>query len=91
LYTAGLESGDLITHLDGKPFTAEAYQAMQENKKPGATVVVEYTQMGSAKQANVLLIEDPTLRVVPFEALNRPVTEQMKTFRQKWLESKVKP
>jgi predicted metalloprotease with PDZ domain len=91
LYKAGLESGDLITHLDGKPFTAEAYQAMQEDKKPGATVVVEYTQMGSAKQANVLLIEDPTLRVVPFEALNRPVTEQMKTFRQNWLESKVKP
>jgi predicted metalloprotease with PDZ domain len=89
LYKAGLESGDLITHLNGKAFSAEAYQAMQAEKKPGEAVRIQYVQMGIPKQSDVILIEDPTLQVVTFEELNRPVTQQIKTFRQNWLESKV--
>jgi predicted metalloprotease with PDZ domain len=89
LYNAGLEGGDVITHLDGKLFTAEAYQALQSEKKPGEQVSLQYVQMGMQKQSNVILIEDPTLQIVPFEKLNQPVTEPIKKFRQNWLESKV--
>jgi predicted metalloprotease with PDZ domain len=89
LYKAGLESGDLITHLNGRPFTAESYQAIQAEKKPGEAVRIQYVQMGIPRQSDVILIEDPTLQVVTFEELNRPVTQQIKAFRQSWLESKV--
>jgi predicted metalloprotease with PDZ domain len=89
LYKAGLENGDLITQLDGKPFTAEAYQILQTEKKPGDVVSIQYLQMGTPKQGNVTLTEDPTLQVVLFEEINRPVTEQIQEFRRNWLESKV--
>jgi hypothetical protein len=62
---------------------------MQAEKKPGEAVRIQYVQMGIPKQSDVILIEDPTLQVVTFEELNRPVTQQIKTFRQNWLESKV--
>lgn len=90
LYEAGLESGDIITHLDGKPFTTETYQALQAEKKSGDVVSIRYVQMGVLKEGKLTLTEDPTLQVVTFEELNKPVSGQIKTFRQKWLESKVK-
>jgi predicted metalloprotease with PDZ domain len=90
LYKAGLESGDNITHLNGNVFTAEAYQALQAEKKPGDEVSIRYIQMGTPKEGKVTLIEDLTWQVVTYEEINLPITTQIKNFRQNWLESKVK-
>ncbi|MDO1450018.1 PDZ domain-containing protein [Rhodocytophaga aerolata] len=90
LYKAGLESGDIITHLNGNVFTAEAYQDLQAEKKPGDEVSIRYIQMGTPKEGKVTLIEDPTWQVVTYEEINLPITTQITNFRQNWLASKAK-
>jgi predicted metalloprotease with PDZ domain len=86
LYVAGLDAGDLITSLDGKPLGSDSvYQALKAGHKPGDQIAVEYQSRGGSHSATITAAEDPRLEVVTYEEAGMPVTDAMKKFRADWL------
>ncbi len=58
LYEAGLETGDMITAIDGKPVsTAEAFSQLIDSKKPGDEIPVRFISRGIAIEAKIKIIE----------------------------------
>jgi predicted metalloprotease with PDZ domain len=88
LYLAGLESGDIITNMDGKKPTQEHYQVLLQQKKPGDSITLNYIQLGKEKQATVKLGTDEATNIILYEEAGMPVTDQIKAFRKSWLGSK---
>ncbi|HLU25049.1 MAG TPA: PDZ domain-containing protein [Longimicrobiales bacterium] len=90
LYEAGVTQGDRILTLDGRQVTGEdVVAAVLAARKPGDRVPVEYEQRGRRVRAELVLTEDPTLEVVPFEDAGRPVTAEIRAFREAWLGSRA--
>ncbi|WP_114781467.1 M61 family metallopeptidase [Botryobacter ruber] len=90
LYKAGLERGDLITEVDGVKVTSEVVlDKVLSRHKPGDTVPVTFQRLGETRTTNLTLDEVPTLELVLYEAIGKPVTPAIKAFRQAWLGSKV--
>jgi predicted metalloprotease with PDZ domain len=59
LYQAGLDRGDLITTLDGKPFTSDSvWTGIRATRKAGDQVAVEYTSRGVKRSASITLASD---------------------------------
>lgn len=86
LYVAGLDAGDLITTLDGKPLGSDSvYQALKAGHEPGDQIAVEYQSRGASHRATITAAEDPRLEVVTYEEAGMPVTDAMKKFRSDWL------
>ena len=89
LYQAGLDDGDRITTLDGKPFTSDSvWTAIEASRKPGEQILVEYLSRGVSRNSSITLTNDPRLEIVSFETAGKPVTEAMRTFRAEWLGAK---
>ena len=90
MYKAGLDRGDKILSLDGQTIKVAAdIQSVFDRHKPGDTVVIEFEQRGVKKSAQITFLEDPQIEVVPFEAIGRELTTEMKTLRAAWLNSLV--
>lgn len=88
LYDAGLDRGDLILTLDGRPLTADSvYQAVKAAHKPGDVVPVTYLAYGRESMVHVKLMADDRVEVVTYEDAARPVTDAMHKFRREWLGS----
>jgi predicted metalloprotease with PDZ domain len=86
LYDAGLDRGDRITALDGRPITsADDLQAVLRSHPPGDVIPVEFVQREAAKTASLTLVVDPSLEVVPYEDAGLEVTDAMRQFREAWL------
>ncbi len=86
LYLAGLDAGDVITALDGKPLGSDSlYQAVKTAHKPGDQIEVQYQSRGTGHSATITMVEDPRLEVVTYEEAGMPVTDEMKKFRDGWL------
>ncbi|MCB2408300.1 M61 family metallopeptidase [Hymenobacter lucidus] len=91
LYQAGLDREDVLQKIDGQRLSsAKAVQDLLATHKPGDALPVEYRTRGGLRTAQVTLAEDPTLEVVPYETVKRPVTKAMKKFRADWLGGKAK-
>ncbi|QHT65965.1 M61 family metallopeptidase [Rhodocytophaga rosea] len=88
LYLAGMESGDIILSIDGAKPTQENYKALLQQKKPGDTLSIVFSQMGKEKQTSVKLGTDEAMNIVLYEEAGMQVTEQIKSFRKSWLGSK---
>lgn len=87
---AGVAEGDRILAIDGQPVTGVAFvQAAAGFMSPGDTVEVRYVQAGEMRTGAMVLTEDPTIEVVTFEEAGRPLTAQVRAFREGWLGSKV--
>ncbi len=87
LYDAGLDRGDVIDSLDGRPLTSDSvYQAIKAAHRPGDVVQATVTGRGRHYTVPVTMIVDDRLEVVPYEEAGQPVTEAMQSFRQGWLE-----
>jgi predicted metalloprotease with PDZ domain len=84
-FDAGLEHGDVLTSLDGKPFTAAALK----NRKPGDKVAFEVRHVGGVTASGVLTFgEDPTEHAVTAEAAGSSLSPEQKAFRDAWLGSR---
>jgi predicted metalloprotease with PDZ domain len=89
LYKAGLESGDIITQLDGNAITSEkAYQDYLKTRRPGEPVRIEWIRYGQAGNSTATFAEANQLEVVLYEDAGMQVTRDMQRFRTQWLGSK---
>lgn len=86
LYQAGLDAGDVITLLDGKPLGSDSvYQAIRSAHKPGDQIEVQYQSRGVNRTTSITLVEDPRLEVVTYEEAGMPLSEEARKFREAWL------
>ena len=84
-FEAGLEHDDVLTSIDGKPFTAAALK----NRKPGDKVAFEARHIGGVTARGVLTFaEDPAEQAVLAETSGKPLTPEQKAFREAWLGSR---
>lgn len=90
LYEAGLDRGDVILTLGGRPLGSEAdWQAIKDAHRPGDVIAVEYVGRAGRDSTEVRLVEDPRLEVLTYEEAGLAVTPGMRTFRLTWLGSRA--
>jgi len=90
-FKAGIEEGDVITAVDGKPVGSLAdWQAAVRAHKPGESIAVEFSRHGTTVKTAVSLTEDPTVEVVTLEAQGGTLTADQKKLRDGWLATKRK-
>jgi predicted metalloprotease with PDZ domain len=92
VYDAGIDSGDTIKMIDGKPATAEAWSALS-NRKPGDQVTLVVMRRDGTEVTKTLTVrQDPTAQaIVANETLpGGTLTSEQKAFRDAWLSTRVK-
>jgi predicted metalloprotease with PDZ domain len=90
-YEAGLDVDNVLLTIDGEVLKdVAAVTALTDAHKPGDVLKVIYLYRGEQKTAQLTLIEDPVLEIVPIEKTGGNLTPAMQTFRDKWLTSQVK-
>ena len=90
-YEAGLDVNDELVRLDetGVKNTTDLTNFLQ-GKKPGDKVVVTYKHRDIERHTTLILKEQLTPAIVPFEQMGYPVTDDMKRIRLSWFSSNVK-
>lgn len=90
LYRAGLDRGDTIQRLGGQSLNnGRMLQRLLAGHQPGDSLSISYRSLGEAYTGTVVLAEDPTLRLVPYEDVGRELTPAMQAFRSAWLGSRA--
>jgi predicted metalloprotease with PDZ domain len=83
-FDAGLEGGDVITAVNGKPFEG------MKGRKSGDKVVMEVKRpTGRIVSLTMTLGENPALEAVPVETTGGTLSTEQKAFREAWLGSKA--
>ncbi|RKR81515.1 putative metalloprotease with PDZ domain [Mucilaginibacter gracilis] len=91
IYNAGLDAGDILKKIAGKPVDGSVPLATYlADKKPGDVITIDYQNRTGAHQAQVTLAESPLFEVVTAESAGQTLTKEQQDFRAKWLSSKVK-
>jgi predicted metalloprotease with PDZ domain len=91
LYAAGVEAGDRIVSVDGRPMTSEAaWDAMLAAHHPGDAVPIVWQQRGMQRQGTLTLASAPWLMIETYEHAGLPVSDAQKGFRERWLGSGVR-
>ncbi len=91
LYRAGVDREDVILSLDGRPLNnARELNRILAAHEPGDTLLIKYESLGTVLEKKLVLAEDPTLEMVPYEEAGRELTAAMKRFRKSWLGAKSK-
>ena len=86
-FSAGLEHGDTVVSIGGKPYSATAVK----NWKVGDSVKLDVRRVdGRTVTLTLKLTEDPRLVAVPVESANGTLTAAQKAFRAAWLGSRRK-
>jgi S1-C subfamily serine protease len=89
-YGAGIDRGDLIVSVAGRPVaTPDSLRAVINEHAAGETVPVEFVQRGERKTVQMTLTENPSMEAVTYESAGMPVTPQMRAFREAWLSSRA--
>jgi predicted metalloprotease with PDZ domain len=90
-FNAGLDQGDVIVDVDGKPMAAGVLESALKRKKAGDRLIVTYKRRGgSTGTASIEVKDDPTLELVPIETIGGTLSPDQKAFRDAWLGSKHK-
>ncbi|MDZ7772573.1 MAG: peptidase M61 [Balneolaceae bacterium] len=90
LYEAGLDEGDRLLSLGGRAISdAQVLNRLLASRAPGDTLQVRWTSLGEEYSGELVLAEDPSLEVVPYEDAGRELTEAMRAFRSSWLGSRA--
>ena len=90
LYDAGIDIGDKIISIDGKPLKSmKDLNDVLQLHKPGEQVEIVYSHREEEKKSMINLRENPALSVVTAESGGKTVTDEQKAFRKSWLESKL--
>jgi predicted metalloprotease with PDZ domain len=91
VYKAGLDAGDVILKVDGKDIKDQkGFSDIIADKKPGDKVTVNYKNRTGAHETTITLEENPNFEVVTFEKAGKQLSKEQETFRNNWLQSKVK-
>ena len=91
-FEAGLDQGDVIIDVEGKPMSGGVLQAALKVKKPGDRLTVTIKRRGGATATVALTTkEDPGFDTVPVESAGGTLTPAQKAFREAWLGSRVPP
>jgi predicted metalloprotease with PDZ domain len=86
-FDAGLDQNDVISSIDGKPYSAESLKG----RKPGEKITLEVKRpSGKTATLTATLGEDPALEAVLVEADGGTLTPEQKAFREAWLGSKTR-
>jgi predicted metalloprotease with PDZ domain len=89
-YSAGLDRGDVLLELGGKPIgNARDLANVVASFEPGAQSEIVFTKRHERRRAALVLEQDPTLEVVTFESNGRQVTPEIEAFREAWLSSSL--
>jgi predicted metalloprotease with PDZ domain len=84
-FEAGLEDGDVIVTVEGKPFSLEAIRS----RKPGQRVTLGVRRVdGRMATTSLTFGEDPQLQAVLVEHTGTKVTPAQQAFREAWLGSR---
>lgn len=87
-YAAGIDAGDRIVSIDGRPATRAAWDGIA-GRTPGAIVPLEIVRRDGARQATTVTVgSDPALRLVPIESTGA-LSAAQRAFREAWLGSRV--
>jgi len=90
LYEAGLDIGDQIVSVDGKPTkTIKELNDVLQAHKPGEQVELVYNHRREEKKTNLTFAENPSLTVILLESTGQNLSEGQTAFRKSWLESKT--
>jgi len=90
LYSAGLDSGDVIRVIEGVPVTeADSVIAAIGRGRIGDTLRLAVTRRGGRATIPMILAGSPRYTVMTYERAGMPVTAAMKRFRQAWLGPKA--
>ncbi len=88
LYAAGLDRDDELLAVDGVAVSGRyRLDDAIERRRPGDTVRLTIRRRSTTRELSVVLVEDPTLQLVPAEQTGRPLSPAERDFRQRWLES----
>ena len=87
-YDAGLERDDLIVSVGGAATASVADVDRQVRAgKPGQSLPIVFERRGQQATATLRLVEDPHLEVVLAEDAGKPLSNDQKLFRERWLSS----
>ena len=90
LYASGIERGDRLVSLGGRPVVTEAdVEAVLASRKPGDQVPAVIVGRDGRRETSVTLAESPAVEVVTFESAGMPLSEEAKAFREAWMRSRV--
>lgn len=89
MYAAGIGAGDRLLTLDGQSLAATAdVTRVLAAKQPGDRVRVTWQSRSGERAAELTLVADPRVEVVPFENAGRTPSAAQLAFRERWLASK---
>jgi len=90
MYLAGLDRGDRITTLAGKPVAMSSdVDSIVAAHRPGDTLDVAYESHGLLLTARIALEEDPRMELVPAESAGVAITPGAMENRRRWLASRA--
>lgn len=85
-YRAGLDSGDVITSINNKPFpNGQGFNDFIKQFKVGDTLTVAYIRYGVAKTTEVILQSDPSYTTSMVEDEGQKATKKIIKNRSAWL------
>jgi predicted metalloprotease with PDZ domain len=91
IFEAGLDQGDVILDIGGKPIAGGVVASVLKAHKPGDHIPVSFKRRnGSTGTATITAKEDPSLETVTIESTGAPLTADQKAFRDAWLGSKAR-
>ena len=86
IYNAGLDIDDLILSVGGKAVQKEAdWKAVLAAHKPGDELPIEYEHRGTKISTKMILAENPSLTIVPFEKDGKTAAAEALNLRKQWL------
>jgi predicted metalloprotease with PDZ domain len=91
IFDAGLDQGDVILDIGGKPIASGGLASVLKAHKPGDQIPVSFKRRnGATGTATITAIEDPSLETVTIESTGGTLTADQKAFREAWLGSKAR-
>ncbi|MFT3824288.1 MAG: M61 family peptidase [Chitinophagaceae bacterium] len=87
LYEAGLDIDDQLVQINGQPVVS--LSELLKTCKVGDKLNVEYKHRGETMSTTVIVGENPAFAVSTYEKEGMTVTEDMKSFRTRWINSQV--
>ncbi|TVZ15836.1 M61 family metallopeptidase [Maribacter sp. MAR_2009_72] len=85
-YTAGLDKGDLITHINGRPLQEDiAFNALLKQFRPTDKLSIDFIRDGNKKNTVLTLEPDPHYSIQLMEKTEDLPSKQMLKARNTWL------
>ncbi len=89
-YRAGLDRGDVVRELGGKPIdSGRRLSEVVASFEPGERTEIVFVKREDWRRTDIVFEQDPTLEVVTFESTGREVTPEIVAFREAWLSSAI--